>query len=363
MGTGRMAQSLTPENSERITILRFLLIVLVVFIHIVPAETSNAGIFISDLFSNTFARSAVPLFFCISGYLFFNNFSCSLNTFIKKWKNRFKTLVIPYIFWNSALLCAIVVAGKMPMLGHYFDGGKYSINPTSVFTLIDYYIGYNNPSGQPIMYQFWFIRELIIISLLTPLLYWLIKKLGVYFILIVGTLWYSGIDIHPIFKMQSVLFFTIGAYLALKKSNLNYFDVKMPVIGFLFCSVTLLDAVVMEYTLWSQWSSYLHRGEILLGILFFWVFSRAIVESRCGIFIKQLSVYTFFLYAFHEPVMTLLTKVIYSIVPYQQSAIDIILYFGIPLVTITISVLTGTIIKRYFPGFFSIITGSSLKQA
>lgn len=74
---------LDSESSLRISLIRFPLIVCVVFIHAYGSTVGMAGMqigvtntnfaadFVRNIISQGIARTAVPLFFLISGYLFF----------------------------------------------------------------------------------------------------------------------------------------------------------------------------------------------------------------------------------------------------------------------------------------------------
>jgi fucose 4-O-acetylase-like acetyltransferase len=55
----------------------------------------------SNLFSYVLGGIAVPLFFFISGFLFFLNIeNFNLQSYGNKLQTRGKTLLIPYLFWN-----------------------------------------------------------------------------------------------------------------------------------------------------------------------------------------------------------------------------------------------------------------------
>ncbi len=56
--------------------------------------------FIQFFFSEGIARVAVPIFFIISGYLFFLNFQGTKSEFISKYKKRAKSLLVPFLFWS-----------------------------------------------------------------------------------------------------------------------------------------------------------------------------------------------------------------------------------------------------------------------
>ena len=99
--------------SNTIDFLRFPLIIAVVFIHCDPAPMVIGGKELVEkntypiysllrwIVSEEVAKIAVPLFFFISGFLFFyRSPSLTISDYVKKLKKRARTLLIPYILWN-----------------------------------------------------------------------------------------------------------------------------------------------------------------------------------------------------------------------------------------------------------------------
>lgn len=120
--------------SKVISFLRFPLIVAVVFIHSEPHifithDLDNYKIYeiIFFLLSKTVAGAAVPIFFFISGFLFFYHGDFSASQYIKKCKNRIHTLLIPYIIWN-------IIVYVILLLKQHLSSGDY--NDTNVLTAL-----------------------------------------------------------------------------------------------------------------------------------------------------------------------------------------------------------------------------------
>lgn len=123
--TNREVADYNVLQSKVINELKFILIVLVVLIHCTVSECKTQGMTViverntfpvywltMEFLSNIFARLAVPLFFFISGYLFFlktNKFS--LKECFSKLKKRFNTLFIPYALWNAVCIIILLLAG------------------------------------------------------------------------------------------------------------------------------------------------------------------------------------------------------------------------------------------------------------
>ena len=141
----------------------------------------------------TLSRVCVPLFFMISGYLYFCNIKCfDKQTYIIKLKKRGHSLLEPYLFYNGVAICLFVLMGLVkPELQSGIVPPLAQWTPALVASLFWDYGG-----NLPIVPQFWFIRNLMLIVLLTPVLYWLIKRLKMLVVVIIGALWggqYLGI--------------------------------------------------------------------------------------------------------------------------------------------------------------------------
>ena len=106
--------STADAQSTIVSRLRFPLILLVVYVHSfgIPAEDTNVPLLhsgfyemVRTLLSGMIAHSAVPTFFFISGFLMFYRVEgYSLQLYRTKMRNRFFSLLIPYIIWNLIAL-------------------------------------------------------------------------------------------------------------------------------------------------------------------------------------------------------------------------------------------------------------------
>jgi fucose 4-O-acetylase-like acetyltransferase len=120
-------------QSQVIDLLRFPLIIGVVFIHnasptfffqgVELGSSSSLPIYsvCSQLFSQILGSVAVPLFFLISGFLFFLNVDFNKQIYVKKLCARAKTLLIPYLFWNGLSILCYFVVRYLPSLEHYVN--------------------------------------------------------------------------------------------------------------------------------------------------------------------------------------------------------------------------------------------------
>ena len=183
--------------------LRFPLIVLVVYIHsiVYPVnfETINfASISYNDLWElirlsvgNIISGVAVPIFFFMSGYLFFLRLErWNWTIYNQKVKNRIKTLLIPYFIWNSlAIVFSAVILcynnGILSILDFLRDNHYlnlfWSCNVSGIGRLNE--IGLSTSNSFPYLIPLWYLRELFVLFLLSPALFFVLRKLkwGGYF--------------------------------------------------------------------------------------------------------------------------------------------------------------------------------------
>src|SRR5690242_11245593 len=126
-----MAQRLNDNLSEKLRALSLVAVVLVVFIHSHNEEVKFASgkivgnqeswvLFIENFVSKGIARIAAPIFFMISGLLFFLSYDFTLNGIVSKFKSRFKSLVIPYLIWSVFGVVLILSLQLIPWSKNFF---------------------------------------------------------------------------------------------------------------------------------------------------------------------------------------------------------------------------------------------------
>ena len=167
----------TCDSSRRIELLRFPLIVGVVFIHSYDINPAFAGAkiglaqmdfvtdFVRSVISLGVACTAVPLLFLISGYLFFASRPLTAVSFVAKLKSRSHTLLVPFLVWNIATLICLAIAQAAPATQVFFSGNSLAVDR---FTFSDFFNAIWGIGRPPISYQFWFIRDLMLLVLIAP---------------------------------------------------------------------------------------------------------------------------------------------------------------------------------------------------
>lgn len=289
----------------------------------------------------------------MSGYLFFRNFETwSWALYFSKLKKRARSLLIPYIFWNAVVILGFYFVQLY--LPNLFSGNNILIQDYTITDFLKaFWMGVGD-SGFPINYPFWFIRNLMVIIILSPIIWGLIKYIKSYalgilclcFILLQKG-WYC-------FDTCSSFFFTAGAFLAYYKLNIIQIFSKQKkyllLAYIIFASVTLL---LMNNPI----GFYFKQISIIIGVPTVICFIADVIDRQKIHMPHFLSSSAFFIFAAHGLLIAFISKGLFYIFrPSSQLAL-LICYFG--QVILTVFPLLGLyyILKRFFPRFTAIITG------
>ncbi|KAA6328151.1 hypothetical protein EZS27_022923 [termite gut metagenome] len=215
---------------------------------------------------------------------------------------------------------------------------------------------WNHHEGYPICYQFWFIRDLMIVVLCTPLIFGVIKYLRLYGIIILGILWYFGLWFSiPGFSITAFFFFSLGAWFSINKcnfvqdSNHRYY--------YLFILLYPVLALTDLFTKGVEWNTYIHPAGILAGIICITSLAAHFLNRGYLHINKFLPRASFFVFAFHAMPLSLIIKYGFKLFQPQNDTSVLLLYFLCPVVTIAIGLLLYFSLMKYFPRFTNIITG------
>lgn len=226
--------------------LRFPMIVLVTYAHSYGHVAEDFSLLSSDwntyeflklLISQTLVKVAVPVFFIMSGYLFFSNVKeWNQAVYREKMLRRVKTLLIPYLVWN------LLMAVKLKI----FNWSMFWVYWKSAGTQIDW-LGSEQLMTAPANTPLWFLRDLIIVSLLTPIIYIGVRKLGYWLLGLLTICYLSGICAFiPGFSAYAVYFFTFGAFLSVRRMNMVETMTRFELLAYIL-SVILTIAMMCTY--------------------------------------------------------------------------------------------------------------------
>lgn len=321
---------MNEKDSKTIDKLRFPLAVMVVAIHSYItidgwfySEVANQGLgcnvaqFFMIAIGHVLTHIAVPTFFLISGYLFFQNFGDGkLDIWKRKLKSRVWSLIIPYILWILLfVLWKIALSYKTVPQGGMIDYLQSLVGVTTFWCSSTWNLDrvdiWGNPSvsSSPILVPFWFMRNLIVcVFLISPLFYFMFRKGTLKIVRNVGAillafLYFTQTSLYlPGLSSQTLFYFGIGAYLSLSDKSITetfsrhkYFIWIL--FGILFISEVALDG---HNTIIGN---IIYPFFVLAGVMF--VIN---IISRKGI--TRGKQFTFFIFAFHVFILPFVSEMV-----------------------------------------------------
>ncbi|MBQ4279397.1 MAG: acyltransferase [Rikenellaceae bacterium] len=357
-------------QSKTIDFLRFPLIVGVVLIHSQLSGTSIQGqqmmadgdfplySEVSYLCSNIIARIAVPLFFFFSGFLFFyrtNGFTKRI--YGQKLKKRTRTLLVPYLFWNM-LVALLLLLGQtfMPGLG---SGANKALADFAPAEWLRIFWNVREAGGEyyPINYPFWFIRDLMVVMLFSPLVYVVVRRFGYYAVALLGVLWWFGWWV-PVtgFSAAACFFFTAGAFFSIRDHNfVRTMRPLLPVVAVLYPAMAVGELCLRECA--GRITDVLHNANIMVGVILLISLSARLLEQKKGHTVPFLSASSFFIFAYHAIPLGLAIKCMMLWLHPQSDILLLGLYFFCPAVVIALGLTLYCLLQKYLPKFTAVITG------
>lgn len=241
---------INPLVSIRLAKMSLICAVMVVGLH-VGRCVGTAG----DIFSQVFVRGlfpiAVPFFFLASGYLLAKNVEDS-GWYSEVLLKRAKTVFIPMvlvgvifaIFEICLTVCANLIASR-EWYANFYQGWEW-------LRVVGIY-----PFDYPGMRALWFLRALLICVLISPIIVWAVRRIGIaYLVVIFIVSAYAETMIKAytpswhlfctIFSLRGIFWFSIGTYLMLVPNRIRLSPNICKALGALGLAMPLVICHVFE---------------------------------------------------------------------------------------------------------------------
>lgn len=351
-------------TSRVVSFLRFPLIVAVIFIHCNlgvgnPEIERNFWYVLLITFTFKIVCIAVPVFFFISGFLFFRESIFTLHIYKRKLISRLHTLIIPYLLWNA------IYFGIIALLQKANSNFLFLLHKRiSEFVWQDYFWVFwdiskisHLPDDQHacLVGAFWFLQCLFLLFLASPIIYYVIKFTKHTFPIILILLYildcYYEYNI-PGIQINAIIFFSLGAYLSITNISFITFLKRIPVtaslsmILLILCITVLIDNshvyfltdLVLDIAIFSLVANYLEFKN--------WEMPPFLVSS------------VFFVFAVHRLISASLMRISRTIVPLINNDFLIYLYYLLMVViTLAFSLILFSLLMKKFPKLCNILNG------
>lgn len=351
----------TSLQSRTIDLMRLVLIFCVVMVHAYTATRGDIASgqypvyrFVSFLISLNIGQAAIPGFFFISGFLYFR----STRTYGQRLRHGWHRLVVPYLFWNALMVAVYWSIEAVPALRGFLSGDNLPVHAYGAEDFLRAFWDCGNwdgGNGTPLLHQFWYIRNLLLLGLLSPLVRLFIHRTGAVGLAGLALWWVFAPGQAMIAK--SVAFFCFGAWFSLHGQDF------LPVFRRWSHPATIAFFMLVALTacFWSHpWSVWLNRLACIAGIVFLADAAARILERRqSGQSLSKVRGLVFFIYAAHDPLIIFLKRLLLRFVPTTDSALTAV-YFLAPLFTLTLCTVAYGLLRHTAPHLLNRIVGERI---
>lgn len=329
---------------HRIAMLRFLMIFGVVVLHTPPyvpiAEVgANSFEWFVAFFQHALFRATVPVLTFISGYLLFRSGIDRQPLVLLKKKSR--SILLPFLFFNLSVLLVLVVLREL--LG--INAGNAKLESTQDW--LDAAFGL---AASPINYPLNFLRDLLALFIVAPLLGWLLRRAAWAGLLLVLVNFYFNLD--GLFLLRDVMgpVFYIGGMAAIRNWDMRALDRYAPLL------LAVLVGVCVYVIHFRVANTNLLR---LVAPALIWPAASLLAFTAVGNWLARMSRYSYFLFLAHAPLL-LAISIVYKrfagLVPYP------VFWFLTPVLITAILVLVYKGAMRIMPDTFRVLIGDNKRR-
>ena len=344
-------------------ILTYFLSILVFFIHIssftyyknADGNLSACNFVLSTLSDRTLARCAVPLYFILSGALFFRDYSNKV--YLKKLKSRVFSLLIPFLCWNTLWMLFSILTSYTPLSALFRGREKFLLTLPNILEAIFHY-SCNGP--------FWFVFELMFFVLISPVFDLLLRNKWVALAAALGILvldWQGiGLPTQIFDSPISPAHYLIGGILG--RYYFTTFTGKSSKMQVFFGSVAVFSFILVGFFTETRWlpagllqtisNPLVFNLLMTAGALGLWFAADPILRRMKPRHCHRTS---FFVFAMHINVSAVVARLCYLLLPRAQG-FAIVNFLLTTLATLVIIDLFCRLLERFLPRIHGVLSGN-----
>ena len=319
--------------SQKIKFLSFFASICVLFIHGTFVDAGRNLIVLQE-FIRPFLNLFFFYFFGLSGYLF----AVSKRSMKDRVLSRIRNLLVPYVIGNLFFLLLFVILNRTPGLSQMVN--------TDVSDVI------TGPIGrvmwkifmEPVAFHLWFVRDLLLITLLAPLFLWVKEEFRL-FVLFAALL----VDLLTSLEITALVAFLVGMWYIAGRT-FAYFDLNL---GGLKLVMLLAIYLFFVYFLNPERNIFYYG---LIPLWFVWIFCEKLLFSE-RILNREIFNKSFFIYLYHIPLINVWKKLAKRFF-YNDEIAMVLAYITIPFITVGVLWILSVVLSTYMPRLYKIITGN-----
>ena len=343
--------------SSRINLMRIVLISGIVFVHVPHNPATSPFLGMNGLFDwlrvfigDSLFRIGVPCLSAISGYLLFQRGHEAFD-YPKVLRSKAKTVMLPFLLWNCGLLLLVLAVQRLGIgIGYFPDLWAASLREIASYALAT--------EGLPINLPLYFLRDLVVCIILSPLLALLVRRyaaltLSVLFLIAI----LPDVTLGIVLKKSILFSFTFGIFLAVKRIDPKAVD------GFALpgSAIVLVAAVLLSIGQYQTgpdfpfWLELARNTLAIVGAAGFWLMSSLAIRTSAGRRIANTGSLSFWIFCGHYPLLVFLWMVWNRIGSNEAYPY---FYVGAIAVSFTALIISNRLVLTLLPSLYQMLTGS-----
>lgn len=311
-----MARELSVETKQTFQIVALMCTVFVVAIHYQSAAPPSPAVedatwneLAQEFLMGGIARVAVPMFAIAAGLFYFRSDDGSRRTYLKKLRQRCRSVLFPYFIVASVATTSWLVIRSM-------EGNPVVLSPGEF--LATWLL-------RPPAEQLWFLRDLMVLVVSAPLIRFAIQRGREVFLIGIAVLWLLNMQPFPVVAgwhlvhIETLLFFSIGAALAERTEYLERWK-SIRLVSLLGLVLVWSDLIVTRMLMQADFDFWytdqydlptlvVHKASIVVGCPTLMMICGRLRHDR----MIRLSGLAFFVYLIHEfPLRAAIERVVDS---------------------------------------------------
>ena len=289
------------------------------------------------------AAAAVPFFFMSSAFFLYSKSKSVKEVYI----SRFKSLVIPYLLWNTLSMICFTILKSLHLTSVGLD--QFSITGILGGVFLHDYLA-----------PYWYMLYLIVMVAIYPLLRWIISRnkivcLAFLAILILAHIFVTYSPSIRIDYSGSIVYYYIGAILGYYYKDEVEKIPQLPQKRIFLFLATLLPIGILLFFVCNVWDIHLDFLRDIVSV-------SLIVLSVIGLNLqtpKFLVGLSFMIYSSHFIILESVEEVFYRLFPHNGlwMMVD---FFVAPLITLGIITVACHLLKKVCPKVYMILNGNRL---
>lgn len=351
-----LEQNILLFDSRFMSVIFFICSIMVVGIHSYNATglpVSDITSCIEGFFCHGLFIAAVPIFFYLSGYLFFRNMESAIDVF-KKMRTRVKSVLMPFLAWSSFYFLFYFLVSSA--FGIQLDV-PIVLTPLNILKYIVFY-----------RYSFvlWYMFQLVIYILLAPIIFLILKKRSVAlstFIVVtlfsifikdsIGVEIFSN-EIRPLFQFDFFCYYLAGCVSVKFTSEINKLKDYLLKNKKLSIVLTTILLIIFSFLDWLVCDGIIQvfYARIFVPIVAILLFVLVGLIYQKIPYPKQVS--TMIVYGIHSIMGRVTSALLLHISPY----VPVLVLFVITMAICSVlSCLFAYILKRFFKPIYFVLSG------